>query len=94
MQDGTVFAVNDNPDVEHANGGSHWSLAVLVEDTLLHADSHGMSNHNVAQRLLSALACALGKPGIQLEEVECAQQSNCYDCGMHLLGTVEGDTRM
>lgn len=84
------MALNDNPDVAHANGGSHWSLAVLHGDSLLHVDSHGAANAHVAARLLRALQTALPDRQLTLMEVPCAQQVNCYDCGIHVLGMCGG----
>lgn len=86
-----IMAVNDNPDVTHANGGSHWSLAVLHGTTLLHIDSHGDANAHVAKRLFHALQTALAQHQASVEQLiqaSCAQQNNGYDCGMHVLGVL------
>ncbi|KAK4788256.1 hypothetical protein SAY86_019575 [Trapa natans] len=48
-----IFSVNDNDDVEKAEGGSHWSLLAYVREANLfvHQDSSGTMNEACARRL-------------------------------------------
>jgi sentrin-specific protease 8 len=62
-----LFAVNDNPDCEHAGGGSHWSLLAYWAPcgAFHHFDSlggppYGGPNRAAAQRLRRAVAAAAG----------------------------------
>ena len=78
-----LFAVNDNPDVEAAGGGSHWSLLAYsaADATFRHYDSCARSNRGAARRVFEA-ACP---PGSQLVEQPTPQQRNGYDCGVYVL---------
>ncbi|XP_050666214.1 sentrin-specific protease 8 [Leptidea sinapis] len=81
------FALNDNsaPDMV---GGSHWSLLVYSRDenSFFHYDSMCGSNHNVAWSFSSHLMSYFSKAGlIHFSDKECIQQSNGYDCGVHVL---------
>ncbi|PNW89020.1 hypothetical protein CHLRE_01g055050v5 [Chlamydomonas reinhardtii] len=61
-----LLPVNDNPDVDRAAGGSHWSLLVFhrPSNTLRHYDSSGGSgNAAAAKRLAAAVGPALQPPG-------------------------------
>lgn len=58
-----LFAVNDNPFAEEANGGTHWTLlAYLRSDrTFSHYDSgHSGSNDAAARGIAAKLAPVLG----------------------------------
>ncbi|XP_013148083.1 PREDICTED: sentrin-specific protease 8 [Papilio polytes] len=85
------FALNDNNSPDMA-GGSHWSLLVYskMESCFFHLDSSSGSNHNVAWDFASHLMSYLGKRGtISFSDKECHQQSNGYDCGIHVICNTE-----
>lgn len=90
--------INDNDDVELAEGGSHWSLVVIsildrkafIYDTL--SDEQDDNNNREAQNLINNLNIYLkahGKMGagseIKPEVVPTPQQLNGSDCGVHVL---------
>lgn len=78
-----LFAVNDNPDVEAAGGGSHWSLLAFsaADATFRHYDSCAGSNRGAAQRVFQAAS----PPDGCLVEQPTPQQRNGYDCGVYVL---------
>lgn len=78
-----LFAVNDNPDVTEAFGGSHWSLLAYcaADDTFRHYDSLAGTNRRAAQRVFAAAK----RPESKLWEQATPQQENGYDCGMYVL---------
>lgn len=85
------FALNDNnlPDMA---GGSHWSLLVYSkpESCFYHLDSSSGSNHNVAWEFASHLISYFSPTGsINFVDKECLQQSNGYDCGIHVICNTE-----
>lgn len=81
-----LFAVNNNPDVTAASGGSHWSLLAYTpaDKTLHHYDSCEPMNRSAASQLSSALKPMLAQ-GTQLIEERCPQQENDFDCGMYVV---------
>ncbi|CAG4951958.1 unnamed protein product [Colias eurytheme] len=85
------FALNDNSSPDTA-GGSHWSLLVYskVENCFFHLDSSSGSNHNVAWDFASHLMTYLSRADlINFVDKECVQQSNGYDCGIHVICNTE-----
>lgn len=96
-----IAPVNDNDDVEIANGGCHWSLLVLdiPQRRAFHVDSAKHRNHNaakdVARRLLEAVAndSAEGDGSsdlaIAFEMCRTPQQQNAFDCGAYILAHAE-----
>ncbi|XP_058117902.1 sentrin-specific protease 8 [Anopheles ziemanni] len=88
------FALNDNVVADQA-GGSHWSLLVFSrpEKTFYHFDSSRTANSEHARHLVAILKRALHCPEAQMRSGECLQQSNGYDCGVHVLCTVDTVTR-
>ena len=82
----SLFAINNNPDVTQAEGGSHWSLGCYynVDNTFFHLDSCSGLNAAAAGRLFTALRRML-PPETRYIEAECPQQTNGYDCGMMVL---------
>lgn len=90
-KDFIFFALNDNVRTD-CSGGSHWSLLVFSkpERTLFHFDSHVGSNYTQAKdfgfKLLKYFD--LIQQG-RIIEADCLQQSNGYDCGVHVLCNVE-----
>ncbi|KPI96998.1 Sentrin-specific protease 8 [Papilio xuthus] len=91
MKQFVFFALNDNNSPDMA-GGSHWSLLVYskMESCFFHLDSSSGSNHNVAWDFASHLMSYLAKQGtISFSDKECQQQSNGYDCGIHVICNTE-----
>lgn len=90
-RDFIFFALNGN-DTSHV-GGTHWSLVAFSrpENKIYHFDSSAGANHNSAWELGTRLMGALGlsKLNGQFEESKCLQQTNGYDCGLHLLCNTE-----
>jgi hypothetical protein len=89
------FALNNNPDVSQAAGGSHWSLCLYTrsDNTLRHYDSCKGMNSHVANALCAALAPS-APPKLKLIEADedgfrCPQQENNYDCGLMVLAIAE-----
>ncbi|XP_028160173.1 sentrin-specific protease 8 [Ostrinia furnacalis] len=85
------FALNDNDSPDTA-GGSHWSLLVYSkpESCFYHLDSSSGSNHNVAWEFASHLITYFSKgEAVNFVDKECLQQSNGYDCGIHVICNTE-----
>ncbi|XP_053688522.1 sentrin-specific protease 8 [Sabethes cyaneus] len=84
------FALNDNQAADRA-GGSHWSLLVFsrLERAFYHFDSSHNSNTSVCRQFVGVLKRALNCSDAQLRTGDCLQQSNGYDCGVHVLCTVD-----
>ncbi|KAK9836931.1 hypothetical protein WJX81_000421 [Elliptochloris bilobata] len=86
------LAVNDNPDVSTACGGSHWSLLVLDLNSseARHYDSARGANAGVAAELLQKLQAALRlDAGAKLVTAASPQQQNGYDCGVYVLAMAD-----
>lgn len=83
------FPINNNE--RDAAGGSHWSLLVFSrpERAFFHFDSAKGLNFDTAQlfsyKTMATLNCANG----QLTSAKCLQQTNGYDCGVHVLCMIE-----
>ena len=75
-----LFAVNNNPDVTNASGGSHWSLLAYTPHSkaLRHYDSCRGMNRNTSLGLYKALKPLL-IPETELVEERCPQQENDFD---------------
>lgn len=90
-KDFIFFALNDNERTECA-GGSHWSLLVFShpERAFFHFDSHQGSNYSQARDLSTKLLRYFEiSTSRNLTEPESLQQSNGYDCGVHVLCNTE-----
>ena len=85
-----LFAVNNNPDVTNASGGSHWSLLAYTPHSkaLRHYDSCRGMNRNTSLGLYKALKPLL-IPETELVEERCPQQENDFDCGMYVLAIAD-----
>lgn len=84
------FAVNDH-DVLESSGGTHWSLLVvsIPEMMLFHFDSN-QSNFDNARVLGYKVATYFSFPLTgSVENALCLQQSNGYDCGIHVICNTE-----
>ncbi|XP_055631717.1 sentrin-specific protease 8 [Toxorhynchites rutilus septentrionalis] len=88
------FALNDNQLADRA-GGSHWSLLVFSrpERAFYQFDSSHSSNADVCRQFVAVLKRALCCPDAQLRTGDCLQQSNGYDCGVHVLCAVDKVTQ-
>lgn len=84
-----LFPVNDNESSE--SGGTHWSLLVYskAEDTFFSFDSMKDVNINSSMKLVQRLQKGLRRPIAELEKHDCLQQTNIYDCGIHVLCNAE-----
>jgi sentrin-specific protease 8 len=91
----TLFAVNNNPNVEYAEGGSHWSLACFAASaegaTLRHYDSAGHINDREAYVLSETLQSspAAGRNGLRVLSMQTPLQDNGFDCGIYVLAIAE-----
>ena len=96
-----VLAVNDsdNPD---RPGGSHWSLLMFSRQAseFFHFDSSTGMNHQAARQLSERTHSYLmskmqieDRFPLKMKEVQVLQQSNGYDCGVHLLCNAQHATR-
>ncbi|KAL6847222.1 hypothetical protein ACP4OV_023075 [Aristida adscensionis] len=80
-----LFAVNNNVNLDSADGGTHWSLLVfdklsLNSQRFTHFDSAGGSNLQFAHRLAQRIA-----PDVEITEGQTPQQSNSTDCGCYVI---------
>lgn len=85
------FALNDN-EFTDSSGGTHWSLLVLSrpEKMIFHYDSSRGSNESHAHCLAEKLLRYFSLPVLgRTHEINCLQQNNGYDCGVHLLCNAE-----
>lgn len=66
--------------------GTHWSLLVwdVSSQTFHHFDSSQPLNRNAATQTARRLC-----PRLAVQEKDCPQQQNGYDCGMHAILVVE-----
>ncbi|KAK5641914.1 hypothetical protein RI129_010461 [Pyrocoelia pectoralis] len=84
------FALNDNEQTE-VSGGSHWSLLVFSEPErmVFHFDSSKGSNCEQAMEFGAKLLRYLRLSSYGFREPLCLQQSNGYDCGIHVMCNAE-----
>lgn len=83
-----IFPVNDNLNVEVAEGGLHWSLLVYYKDanTFVHHDSYMGVNKWSAKQLFEAVSPFVSNGNAAYREFnDTPQQKNGYDCGIYLL---------
>lgn len=83
------FAVNNN--TSSSAGGAHWSLLVFAkgEDAFFSFDSMNNLNITATRKLIKNLKLCLDCPSADLYINRSAQQSNEFDCGIHLLANTE-----
>ena len=95
-----VLAVNNN-DSERS-GGSHWSLLMYSKQAreFFHFDSSSGMNNDPARRLASNTHSYLMSKlkleecySMRIKEVSVSQQTNGYDCGIHVLNNAKVATR-
>jgi len=96
-----MIPVNDCHINSCETGGTHWSLLVYSSErqAFEHYDSYtGSVNRTHAEQMvtiLSPLLMAERTTDIELDfcEMECTQQDNNYDCGLHLICNTEAVCR-
>jgi sentrin-specific protease 8 len=76
--------VNDNRDVNQAEGGSHWSLLLVsvIDGLSFHYDSLAPSNDLEARGTSHNLEILLGKKLRFIHRDDAPQQENGSDCGV------------
>ncbi|RKU40045.1 hypothetical protein DL546_000893 [Coniochaeta pulveracea] len=76
--------INDNRDVQQAEGGSHWSLLLIstLDGVAFHYDSMRGSNYNEGKIASNRMSKILGIPLRYQQLDDCPQQSNGSDCGV------------
>ncbi|KAF2876334.1 hypothetical protein BDV95DRAFT_650322 [Massariosphaeria phaeospora] len=76
--------VNDNRDVTHGEGGSHWSLLLVsvIDGVAFHYDSMMPSNDREAHNTARKLEMLLGKHLRFIHMDDAPQQENGMDCGV------------
>ncbi|RDY08223.1 NEDD8-specific protease 1, partial [Mucuna pruriens] len=86
-----IFPINDNDDVDRAEGGSHWSLLAYYRNANLfvHHDSCRSLNSAPAKQLYKAVAGYMGLSGTASKAtfLECSNsptQENGHDCGLYV----------
>lgn len=84
-KDFVFFALNDNNTT--GAGGTHWSLLVLsrLENTFFHYDSLHKTNLPECESFVKNLRTAMNFSNFKIKSPKCLQQSNSYDCGIHVL---------
>ncbi|VVB16690.1 unnamed protein product [Arabis nemorensis] len=83
-----IFPVNDNLDVELAEGGLHWSLLVYYREanSFFHHDSlMGMNSRNAKQLFKAVSPFVSNGDAAYRECIDTPLQKNGYDCGVFVL---------
>lgn len=96
-----IIPINDCNINKCEMGGTHWSLLIYNSNkkTFEHYDSHrGSVNRTHAEHVVDILspillADQITDPDLDLVEMECTQQDNNYDCGIHLICNTEAVCR-
>ncbi|ORY11219.1 Ulp1 protease family protein [Clohesyomyces aquaticus] len=83
--------VNDNRDVNAAEGGSHWSLLLVssLDGVAFHYDSLEPSNDQEARNTTTKLEILLGKKLRFIHMSDSPQQENGSDCGIFVCMTMK-----
>ncbi|KAF8102380.1 hypothetical protein N665_0198s0088 [Sinapis alba] len=87
-----ILPVNDNLNVELAEGGLHWSLLVYYKEanSFFHLDSFMGSNQWNARQLYKAVSPFVSDGDAAYRECsDTPQQKNGYDCGVYLLASAQ-----
>ncbi|GAB1604725.1 sentrin-specific protease 8-like [Argonauta hians] len=90
-KDFVFMAINDNM-AAYQYGGSHWSLLMYNghKNEFCHYDSMSSSNMSIAEELCKKLQVNMkGEKMAIFKEMNCPQQENGYDCGVHVIATCE-----
>jgi sentrin-specific protease 8 len=82
--------INDSHDVEHAEGGSHWSLLLVsvIDGVSFHYDSLAPSNDREARNTSHKLEQLLGRRLRFIHMDNSPQQHNGSDCGVFVCLTM------
>lgn len=83
------FPINNNE--RDQAGGSHWSLLVFSrsEKSFYHFDSMNPSNECQCEKFIRKIKKYLNVATVTFRAAHCLQQSNNYDCGIHVLCNAE-----
>lgn len=89
-----LFLPINDCSLQDSPGGSHWSLLVYRASFHIfeHYDSHtGSVNRYHAENVAKILTPFLLEKGTEAEvfEMECTQQQNGFDCGLHVICNTE-----
>ncbi|XP_049773714.1 sentrin-specific protease 8-like [Schistocerca cancellata] len=87
-----IFLALNDSDIVETTGGTHWSLLVYckLEDTFFHFDSSSGFNNHHAKVLADGLSKYFSPIAKSVFiEAPSLQQTNSYDCGVHLLCNVD-----
>ncbi|CAN6863018.1 unnamed protein product, partial [Brassica oleracea] len=87
-----ILPVNDNLNVELAEGGLHWILLVYYKETnsFFHHDYFMGANQWNARQLYKAVSPFVSDGDAAFRECgDTPQQKNGYDCGVHLLAIAQ-----
>lgn len=90
-----IFPINNNDDVEQAEGGTHWSLLAYekTSNVFVHHDSCGGLNSYYARKLYKAVVGFMSSSNsARVQYIEChgsPQQENAYDCGLYVAATAK-----
>ncbi|KAK9840308.1 hypothetical protein WJX74_007279 [Apatococcus lobatus] len=86
-----LFPINNNPEVNVANGGSHWSLMTYERNRSVfsHFTSMAGANDHPAQSLASRMKSLLRDPGATWCVATTPQQKNGDDCGVYTAAMAE-----
>lgn len=79
------FVLNDNEST--MAGGTHWSLLVFSrpEKSFFHFDSWSNNNLHASNQFVHRIKDTLSCHICQIKPVKCLQQTNGYDCGVHVM---------
>ncbi|XP_030568234.1 sentrin-specific protease 8-like [Drosophila novamexicana] len=79
------MALNDSHSRDR--GGAHWSLVVASrpDKSFFHFDSYGGGNTNCSLELINNIKDVLDMQHARFRGMRCLQQSNDYDCGIHVI---------
>ncbi|EDW82643.2 uncharacterized protein Dwil_GK10100 [Drosophila willistoni] len=79
------FVLSDSRSTEL--GGCHWALLVASrpDNAFFHLDSYGGSNTVSSLELVTNIKDVLKMRQARFRNVRCLQQSNGYDCGIHVI---------
>lgn len=85
-----IFPINDNSDVDLAEGGSHWSLLAFdrASNGFVHHDSSsGCINNKDARHVYEAVLpfTESGMGTTYVDYLGTPEQENGYDCGVYVL---------
>lgn len=80
------IAVNDNRSRDRCSG-AHWTLLVASrpDKSFYHFDSYGGGNTSCSLELVNYIKDVLEMGHARYRSMRCLQQSNDYDCGIHVI---------